>query len=551
MLKALTVQDFALVQSLDINFEPGLTVITGESGAGKSILLGALGLVVGQRADSDAVRPGAARAEVNAEFDLVDQPDAQEFLATHELQDVDQPTRCLVRRVVSSEGRSRAFINATPVTLQVLRQLTERLVEIHGQHESQRLTDTGAQLRLLDDYGVDAGLLQRCLERHRAWQKASRDIEAMQNALTGQEDRASLLAYQVEELAELALTDGEFESLSAEHKRASQAHSLRETVGRALEEIDAREALGRIQRDLEGIEDAHPGLVGARDALGGATALLDDAARDLRAYLTTLEVDPAALQDLEARLSLVMDLARKHKIDPSALSAHQAALSAELEGISTDRSALAALRESAADFEAQYRKAAQLVSKQRREAADQFATAVSACMQALGITEGSLALEFKDQQSERGLEAVEFLVVTNPKYPAAPLAKIASGGERTRIALAIAVVAAERSALPSLLLDEADVGVGGTTADVVGRLLRDLAGHAQVICVTHAPQVAALGQNHLLVQKSPRAETHIEPLQRNERVDELARMLAGAGITAESRAYAQTLLEEAGNGPVH
>ena len=547
MLKALTVRDFALVQALDLNLRQGLTVITGESGAGKSILLGALGLVVGDRASTDTVRPGAQRAEVTAEFDLADQPQAQAFLSRHALEDPDQPGRALVRRVVNADGGSRAFINASPVTLALLRGLTEGLVEVHGQHESQRLAQPATQLSLLDDYGVDPVTLTACRESFRGWKDALTEISTLEASLASREDRAALLAYQVDELQALDLAPGEFEDLAADHKRLSQAQSLRQILAQALQELDNAETLSRVRRQLESIDDAHPSLAAAKDILGSATAMLDDAARDLRRYDETLDVDPGLLDTLDQRLGLVLDLARKHKIEPQHLPEHLKQLAAELASISTDRGALDALRTNASELEGQFREHAAQVSVMRHQAADEFAGAVSERMHHMGITDGALVLDFTPAESERGLESVEFHVITNPKYPAAPLAKIASGGERARIGLAISVVAAEKSALPCLVLDEADVGVGGTTADVVGRLLLDMAHHAQVICVTHAPQVAALGQHHLRVQKTAAQDTLIAPLAGPDRIEELARMLAGAGITDKSKDYARTLLEEAGN----
>jgi DNA repair protein RecN (Recombination protein N) len=547
MLKALTVRDFALVQELDINLQPGLTVITGESGAGKSILLGALGLVVGDRAERDTVRLGARRAEVTAEFDVDSYPAAQGFLADHALEDPDQPGRCLVRRVVNSDGRSRAFINAAPVTLQLLRGLSEALVEIHGQHENQRLAQSTRQLSLLDDYGVDAEVLSACRDHYRRWKQSLEEISLLQATLRSKEDRASLLSYQVDELSTLNLAQGEFDTLSDNHKRLSQAQTLRETLAQAFLALENAEALSRVGRDLAAIDDVHPSLAAAQATLSSATALLDDTARDLRQYDATLDVDPSVLNALDQRLSDVLELARKHKIEPQELPAHLSDLNAELESISTDRSALDTRRLEAEQEESEFRALATQISSMRHRAADEFAGAVSACMQTLGIADGALVLEFQPTESERGLESVEFRVITNPKYPAAALAKIASGGELARISLAIGVVSAEKSALPCLVLDEADVGVGGTTADVVGRLLRNLAKHAQVICVTHAPQVAALGQNHLRVEKTAAQDTEITPLNEAGRIQELARMLAGSGITEKSREYAKTLLEEAGN----
>jgi DNA repair protein RecN (Recombination protein N) len=550
MLKELIVRDFALVESLAINLQPGLTVITGESGAGKSIMLGALGLVLGDRADTDTIRPGAKRADVTADFDLSTNHAARAFLAEHALDDADQPSRALVRRVVNAEGRSRAFINGTPITRQLLRSFSEGLVDIHGQHENQRLAEPAVQRSLLDDYGVDFKTLDACRASFRGWQNALHETLELEATLASKDDRASLLAYQLEELATLALAAGEFQTLESEHKRLAQAQTLRETVGRCLLQLDDTEVLGRASRDLAAIDDEHPQLAAATEFLSSATALLADAVKDLRDYDASLDVKPEHLASLEERLTSVLDLARKHRVAAVDLASHVDTLQAELDSISTDRSALDGLRMAATKHAADYRKQAGKVSRQRRKAADGFATSVSQCMNTLGITGGALAIEFRPAESEHGLEAVEFHVITNPKYPAAALTRIASGGERARISLAIQVAAAEKSALPCLVLDEADVGVGGTTADVVGRLLRSLAEHTQVLCVTHAPQVAALGEHHLLVQKTTEQDTRIEPLADDERIAELARMLAGSDITDKSRDYAKTLLEEA-DGTLH
>ena len=550
MLRELIVRDFALVASLNITLQPGLTVITGESGAGKSILLAALGLVLGDRADTDTVRPGAKRADVSAEFDLSVHAAAQAFLAEHALEDSDQPSRCVVRRVVNSEGRSRAFINGTPITRQLLRTFCAGLVDIHGQFENQRLAEPAVQLSLLDDYGVRPETLNACRTSFRAWQTSLAKIRDLESVLASKDDRASLLTYQLEELEALALAGGEFEALDAEHKRLSQAQNLRETVARCLTQLEEGESLGRASRDLAAIDDDHAQLAAASEFLRSATALLADAARDLRGYDASLDVNPEHLAKLEERLTLVLNIARKHRVTPLRLADHVEALRAELESISTDRSALDLLRTAATQYEADFRTQAQKVSRQRREAADGFASAVSQCMNTLGIDGGALAIEFHQVESERGLESVEFKVITNPKYPAAGLAKIASGGERARISLAIQVAAAEKSSMPCLVLDEADVGVGGTAADVVGRLLRALAEHTQVLCVTHAPQVAALGEHHFLVLKTTEQDIQIEPLSDELRIAELARMLAGSGITDKSREYAKTLLEEA-RGALH
>ena len=551
MLKTLTVRNFALVDLLEINFGTGLTVITGESGAGKSILLGALGLVLGERASADVVRPGTTRAEVSAEFDITGVTAAQSYLAELELDDPDQPNRALIRRVVNQDGRSRVFLNGTPTTLGVLRKLTLGLVDVHGQHENQRIAQPDVQLGLLDDYGVDAAELDACRGAFRAWKAALAELAELSAAVANQDDRAALLSYQLGELDDCAPEAGEFEKVEGRHKRLTQAESLREIVEEAIADFENTDSLGRTAKQLQRIEDDHPSLAAARDALSTILALIEDTDRDLREYSQTLDSDPGQLQVLEERMSELHELARKHRVEPETLPQLIGVLRGELEAMSSDRSMLETWTEQAALEEARYRKHAGKISRQRRKAAKSFSKAVSACLNTLGIKGGSLLLEFTDRESEQGLESVEYHCITNPRYPAAPMTRIASGGERARISLAIAIIAAERCQLPCLVLDEADVGVGGTTADVVGRLLRSLSEHTQVICVTHAPQVAALGQHHLMVSKNSAQDTNIEPIDEDGRVDELARMLAGAGVTDKSRDYARTLLSEALDGPLH
>ena len=546
MLKTLTVSNFALVDELEIQFGAGLTVITGESGAGKSILLAALSLVLGERAASDTVRPGTSRADVSAEFDLSAIDAAKAYLEAQDLNDPDQPGRALVRRVVNADGRSRAFLNGTPVNLSVLRELTSGLIDIHGQDDNVRLADPAVQRMLLDGYGVDITVLTACRDAFNGWKAAEAELERLQAQVQGSEDRAALLAYQLEELDEAAPEPGEFEHIEQTHKRLSQAQSTREVVADALAALEQADAIGQARTSLARIDDDHPALNSARDTLVTVSDLVADASRDLRAFEESLSADPETLQALENRLALLHDLARKHRVSPENLPEHIEALRTELDGMGTDRSSLETLAEAVVAQEQDYRRHAKKLTRQRQAAADGFCSAVSAHMNTLGIKGGALSLTFHPRESEFGAEAVEYECVTNPRYPAAPLGRIASGGERARISLAIQIVAAAKNQLPSLILDEADVGVGGTTADVVGRLLRGLAAHTQVICITHAPQIAALGIEHLKVSKDGDQDTRIAELDDGERVDELARMLAGARITDESRDYARTLLQEAG-----
>lgn len=543
MLKQLTLKNFVLVESLDIDFNTGLTTITGESGAGKSILLNALGLLLGERSRTEVIRPGADKADVSAEFDLSDLPAVRAQLSDLELEE-GEAEHCLFRRVVAQNGRSRAFINGVPVNTQVLRNLGEQLVDIHGQNEHLRLANRLTQLAMLDDYaglGKSAG---DAANLYRAWQADLAQIEALKGNLDTAADRQELLTYQLTELDELNLQPDEFAALESEHKRLGQAQHTLERLQQALQSLDAIDELRHSVREIGSIDDQHRDLTAGQDNLNAALGLLDDASRDLRHYQDAVIVDPEALTLVETRLNTVQDLARKHRVNPEQLTAHTEQLRDELQAIDADSSSLDELTAQAkARYEAFLKKAKSLSTK-RRKAAPKFASAVSHYMQQLGISGGAFEVAFEEGISEHGLDRIEFNVTTNPNFPAAPLTQIASGGEQTRIGLAIQIVAAENSALPCLILDEADVGVGGTTADTVGRILRDLGKHTQVICVTHAPQVAALGNNHYRVIKQG-DNTDIHTLDAERRIEELARMLAGADITQKTREYAQTLLQDA------
>ena len=545
MLKHLTVQDFALVKRLELDLETGLTVITGKSGAGKSILLAALSLVLGERASVDLVRPGAARADVHAEFDLTGLPATAEKLHRLELEDSDQLETCLVRRTVSADGRSRAFINGSPVTLQVLRDITDALVDLHGQHDNLRLADRGVQLTLLDDFAGSAGARAEVQSLFRALRDKEREAQALKALLDRDADRAELLRYQLEELETLGVEEGEFEQLETEHKRLSRVDTYMDTAQHAMDNIDHLDALRSAGRRLAEIDDAHPSLKGAQQTLADALDLLDDSQAELRRYSEALESDPERLQQLESRLSDIHTLARKHSTPPGHLAAFGQSLAEALNGMAADTSAYDTLLEDIDALEARYDKAAAALSRKRRRAAKKFDKAVTETVRKLALPKASINGQFESCRGETGIDAYELWVTTNPKYPAGPLQKIASGGELARINLAIQVTAAQTSQLPCLILDEADVGVGGTTADTVGRLLRDLGSHTQVLCVTHAPQVAALGQQHLLVAKSESQDTEIFALSADARLQELARMLAGADVTDKTRAYAATLLAEA------
>ena len=544
MLKQLTVRNFALVKRLDIEFGPGLTVITGESGAGKSILLHALDLVLGGRADRTSVRPGASSTQVTAEFHLDGRGAALEYIAERGLQDDAEPHRCLVRRTAAPAGRSRAFINDTPVNISALQDLCAPLVDVYAQSQHRSLLERSTQLKLLDDFGVPSDVTDPVRAYHADWQAQSSRLHDLDQRTRSTRERMDLLRYQVDEFKALALAEGEVEALTQRHKRLSSATDIQFVIGSHAETLDEQllPQLSRIHADLNDIDDAHAALVAARQHMEAGRIEAEEGLSALRAYFEAVPVDPAALKDVEERLDAIHDAARKHRVSAKDLTLHLKEVAAELDSLEVDEARLESLREVCEASEGKYRAAGARLTEARAGAARSFEKAVSAALAELGFGQASLSVQFTPVENERGLETVDFLFAASPQYPAGFLKSIASGGELARISLAICVVAAARSDLPCLVLDEADVGIGGTTADVLGRMLLRLAKHTQVICVTHAPQVAALGDAHLRVRKTTSDDTVIETLDADKRIDELARMLAGQRITKQTREYAQALL---------
>ena len=546
MLKQLTVRNFALVESLDIEFDPGLTVITGESGAGKSILLHALDLVLGARADRTTVRPGASSTEVTAEFHLDGRDEAQEYIAERALEDDAEPHRCLVRRVGTAAGRSRAFINGTPVNVSACR---------HSAHRWWTCTRRTSTVRCLNvPRSSSCSTTSVCRPRSRtpfasAMATGRRSGRISRNWSSGRGRRANAWTCcdtNWTNSARWRSTEGEVEALTQRHKRLSSATDIQFVVGTHAETLDEQllSQLSRIHADLEDIDDDHPALKAARQHMEAGRIEAEEGLSALRAYFEAVPVDPGALKEAEERLEAIHDAARKHRVSATDLAAHAKEVARELESLEVDEMRLQNLRQTCEASEQEYRDAAAKLSGMRAVAARRFEKAVTSALAELGFGQASLSVDFTPAENERGLETVDFLFTASPRYPPGLLRAIASGGELARISLAVCVVAAAHSDLPCLVLDEADVGIGGTTADVLGRMLRRLAKHTQVICVTHAPQVAALGDAHLRVTKTSSDDTVIEVLDNGERIDELARMLAGQQITSETRAYAETLLAD-------
>ncbi|UAW97998.1 DNA repair protein RecN [Halopseudomonas nanhaiensis] len=552
MLVHLAVNNYAIVDHLELELGGGMTAVTGETGAGKSIMLDALALTLGDRADSGAVRPGADKADLLATFDISDIPEARQWLEERDLSSDDQ---VILRRVVTAEGRSRGYINGSPCPQQDLKALGEMLIDIHSQHEHQSLLKPDTQRRMLDAF-AGAGELarqvqlaaQRCRQTEQALHQASQEGEEFTS-------RVQLLTYQLEELDNLSLQDGELEQLEDDQRQLANAehitHSCQQVINLCSENDSGSvlQALTASLQRLGNLNTHNRNLDEANSLLASAQIQVEEAVGELTRYLDHFEADPERQQQIEERLGVIYDLARKHRINPDELPALQQRLIDELENLQQQGADAEKLAEELEAYQKHYRELAAQLSEQRQKAAVRLAAAVTGEVQQLGMPGGAVSVQLTSNKPESyaptGLETVEFLVSANPGQPAKPLAKVASGGELSRISLGIQVVTAQTSRVPTLVFDEVDVGIGGPTAEIVGRLLRQLGARGQVLTVTHLPQVAAQGHQHLFVRKEQSktsTRTRIDQLDEAGRVQEVARMLGGIDLTEESLAHARKLI---------
>lgn len=551
MLTHLQIRDFAIVEAVELEFEPGFTVLTGETGAGKSILIDALLLAVGGRADSGAVRHGAERAEVSASFAIGNNPAAEAWLAE---QAIEHDGECILRRVIGSDGRSRAYVNGQTMPLQSMRALGELLVDIHGQLEFQSLSRRSYQRETLDGSGGHAALLEPVRSACRQWRTLTDERRQFEQRARDRDQRLELLRHYVNELDTLAAAAGEAESLAEERKRMASLGRLAEGTAQ-LEQLLAGDGGGVVAALARGQSVARQ-LVSVDTALGATERLLEEAAiacreavAGLRRYADGLDADPQRQEWVEARLAAMEAAARKHRAEPRELPALRDRLATELAELESAALSLGELDRRIAAADAGYRDAAVQLTAARRAAATALDQRVSELMQGLGMRGGvfQTRVEAHDpiEHSENGNDEIEFLVSANPGQPPRPLAKVASGGELSRISLALQVAAVDAAHLPCLVFDEVDAGVGGAVAEMVGRQLRALSTAGQVLCVTHLPQVAAQSQHQMRVAKSVVAgntRTRIEPLDGTARVEEIARMLGGTSITETTREHARELL---------
>jgi DNA repair protein RecN (Recombination protein N) len=557
MLRALHIRNLAIIDTLDLEFAGGFSVLSGETGAGKSILVDALGLVLGDRADAGLVRAGEAQAEISAEFSLDGSLAARAFLREQAMEDPDDANACLLRRVVAADGRSRAFINGAPASLANLRELGERLVEIHGQNEHQSLLRGDTQRELLDDFGAHGELLAAVAQAAREHAEAEAGLERLRAVAGRDPAQLDFMRHQLRELEGLKLAPGETERLDADHRRLANAGRLLEEGQRAQEAMYGAEGslhdqLAAVRQILGGLSPLEPGFGDADALLQQAEVQVREAADAVRHLLDRMDLDPARLAEVERRVEAVHDLARKHRVRPAELLERLEALRQDLAG--TEQAAgrsreLEAQREAALK---RYRAAAVKLTAARRKAAREFSARVAALVRELGMPKAEFAVAVEAAPQERprlaGDDDVRLDFSANPGQPPRPLSKVASGGELSRVSLAIRLAAQQARSAATLIFDEVDAGIGGGTAETVGVKLRQLAAQRQVLSVTHLPQVAAQGEHHFAIGKEVRAGktlTRVTALDAGGRVAELARMLGGREITASTQAHAAEMLKRA------
>lgn len=546
MLRGLHIRDFVIVTEADISFDAGFTVFSGETGAGKSILIDALALTLGERADSSVLREGASRAEISAVFETPDS--LTPWLTEHDL----RPDHELVlRRVIDAQGRSRAYVNGSVVTITQLREIGEQLIDIHGQHAHQSLLRADNQRELLDAHGNLQPLRQTTALAFKAWRAVEKQLALSEQDASSLAQARERLEWQTSELARLSLGATEWADISAEHTRLANGQSLLDGAAQTLASLDEDQAsvqhqLGAAVQRIGQLLRHDSQLKTVYDALDSARIAVSEAVSDLNDYVSRAELDPARLAVLDNRLRAIFELARKFKTEPDDLYALEQTFKGELAALQTS-SDIQALRAQVVGRRADYEAAAKALSAARAKAATDLGKQVSKAMQTLAMEGGQFSIAMHAcPAASHGQDQVEFLVAGHAGSTPRPLAKVASGGELARISLALSVIASRAARVPTLIFDEVDSGIGGAVAEVVGNLLRELGARHQVLCVTHLPQVAARGQHHFQVSKQNikgKTQSSIALLQQPERIEEVARMLGGIKITSTTREHAKELLQ--------
>lgn len=555
MLISLQVRDFAIVDRISVDFEPGMTVLTGETGAGKSILVDAVGLVLGERGGAQLVRDGAKRAEFSAEFDVKALPLARDWL---EEQALDQDDDCLLRRIIGADGRSRAFINGNAVTMQQLKSLGELLLDIHGQHFHQSLGRRPVQRDLLDHFG-DLSDKRRATEASfERWQTLQDRLDSLRRAEADRASRLDLLEFQLRELDALDLGDNEYSDLHTERQKLKHSGTLASGVVAALQRLSEEDGanaismLAEASRSIEGVVGFDGDLDPVVELLENATIQLTEAVDELQRYSESIDMDPARRDWVEERLAAIQSVARKHRVGAEDLPALTGNLRVEHDELTHAAERGMELEQEVTETRTEYREFAADLSGARKKAAKTFSASVTDAMSGLGMPGGAFSVNVTDLPDDAarpwGIDDIEFVISANPGQPVQPLSRVASGGELSRMSLAIQVIASDGSLIPTMVFDEVDSGVGGSVAEMVGRRLREVASNRQVLCVTHLPQVASLADQHFRISKvsdGKATRTGVAVLTREERIEELARMLGGVEITQKTIDHAAEMLDGA------
>ena len=555
MLTQLTINNFAIVRQLEIELAKGMSVITGETGAGKSIAIDALGLCLGQRIETSMVREGQERAEICASFFIEPTNPAYQWLQEQELQDPDNPSDCILRRVINADGRSKAFINSTPVSASQLKEIGQYLIHINGQHASQLLLKNDYQLQLVDTFAHHNDLLAQMREDYRAWKNLQTQVKTFQQKVAENAAKKQLLQYQVEELDEFALRPNEYLELEEDQRRLSNSEQLTQLSQSALQLLSENETVSidsmlyRATQYIDELSELDPRYVSVQTMLNDALIQVQEATSEVQHLASHIEQDPMLLQEIEQRLGQALQLARKHNVKPEELVEWHQKLKAELTALlDFSESEERLILEEKAAFEKMQRTAKQL-HESRCQAAEKLAQQVTHSIKGLAMENAEFFIEVNSDLTKvasNGADNIVFTLRSNLGQQAQPLAKVASGGELSRISLAIQVLTSDQSAIPTLIFDEVDVGISGKTASVVGKLLRQLGDKCQVLCVTHLPQVACHGHHQFNVEKftvDDKTETKMTALSQEERVPALARLLGGSEITELALANAQEMLD--------
>jgi DNA repair protein RecN (Recombination protein N) len=570
MLKHLYIKNFAIIDELELDFNSGLTVLTGETGAGKSILLGALNLVLGDRADNDSIKQGCDFAEIVAEFDIQNLDDVSAWLVSQQL---NADEECILRRRISKDGRSRAYINSTPVNLQMIRELAEMLIDIHGQHEHQSMMKSSVQRQLLDDSAKHSPLIETVARLYLELKRVEEQLQHLQQSSKKQNDRLDLLRFQTRELDALAVEENEYQTLNKQHRRMANAEKLQTTAAQAIhllsddENSNVQSALSHIIVSLSDINDIDTSLTPVSEMLTEALVQIDESVSLLQGYGDNIELDPAQLVKIEQRIQNILDLARKHRVEPETLHTLHSKLQQELDDIDHADERLDELILEQKQLEEKYLSACEKLSDSRKLAANKLNKAITQSMQTLGMSGGRFEITVTPGNAKRsayGLDKIEFTVTANAGQSCKAISRVASGGELARISLAIQMIIANNSKISSLIFDEVDSGVGGAIAEIVGQHLRALALMSspnvsigdpvkestanQVICITHLPQVASQAHHHLRVEKqtvNKQTTSQVVTLDENQRRQEIARMLSGLEVTEQSLAHADEMIGRA------